>query len=523
METTSRKLLDSLLPIALDITASLSTEDRLQRLIEAVRRALPCDAAAILRLEEGELVPIASHGLSDDIRGRRFRLDEHPRLSIVCNHDQPTLFPADSTLPDPYDGLMDGVESLNNQVHACLGCPLRVEGELVGVLTVDAIKAGAFDAIESSSLVYLSALAGAALRTCDLIAALEERARREGQMAGDLLREMYKDRGGQLLGQSEVMAKLRENIELVAQSDFPVLVSGETGTGKELIVHALHAASRRSQQPLVYVNCAALPESIAESELFGHVKGAFTGATEARPGKFSIADGASLFLDEVGELSQHVQPKLLRALQAGEIQRVGADHTTRVDVRVFAATNRDLEAEVKAGRFRSDLLHRLDVCRIHSPALREHREDIPDLAGHAADGLRRKLGTGPIRFTPDSQGVLMAATWPGNVRELENQIARAALTAAARVSSGDPVEIRAADFTGLSGLSQESQGGPSPSTASGTSAKRSISLRDSVDEHQRNLISDCVQRHKGNWSAAARELGLHRSNLHHLAKRLGLR
>ena len=530
--------LDALLPIALDITASLSTEDRLRRLVEVVRAALPCDAAAILRLEDEVLVPIASFGLESDLAGRRFALSEHPRLAIVCASEEPTLFPDDSPLPDPYDGWVEGGGSLNGHVHSCLGCPLRVEGQLVGVLTVDALRPGAFAGVDPRFLTYLGALAGAALRTSDLIEALEERARRQGLVAGDVLAEMYKRRGGQLIGHSETMSQLRRNIELVAPSEFPVLVSGETGTGKELIVHALHAASRRADRPLVYVNCAALPESIAESELFGHAKGAFTGAGEARPGKFSIADGGSLFLDEVGELPLHLQPKFLRALQEGEVQRVGSDRTTRVDVRLFAATNRDLAVEVAAGRFRADLLHRLDVCRIQAPALREHPEDISDLAGHIADGLRRKLGTGPIRFGLDAQQLLLDAPWPGNVRELENQIARAALRAAGRAAHGDTVEIRGLDLE-PHGNAQEpasaagagaQRGGPELEAGSAGAAHRppgarseTPSLRASVDEHQRRLIGEAVERNGGNWSAAARELGLHRSNLHHLARRLGLR
>ena len=329
--------LDSLLPIALDITASLSTEDRLRRLVSVVRRALPCDAAAILRLEGADLVPIASFGLSGDIRGRRFALADHPRLAIVCEHEAPTLFPDDSPLPDPYDGLVDGIESLHNHVHSCLGCPLRVEGELVGVLTVDALEAGVFADVDPGFLVYLSALAGAALRTSDLIEALEERARREGQVAGDVLREMYKRRGGQLMGQSETMLALRRNIDLVAPSEFPVLVTGETGTGKELVVHALHAASRRADRPLVYVNCAALPESIAESELFGHEKGCLhwrhSGAEDRASSR--IADGrVRLFLDEIGVMKpQHLQVKFLRVrYRRCEIQpcrRLGRDPQRR--------------------------------------------------------------------------------------------------------------------------------------------------------------------------------------------------
>jgi len=430
------------------------------------------------------------------------------------------LFAGDCGLPDPYDGLVEGVPSLEQVVHSCLGCPLRVDGELVGVMTVDALEPGVFEGVSPEFLQYLGALAGAALRTNDLIGVLEDRAQREGQLAADVVREVHERRGGLLLGRGEAMTQLRSNIELVAASEFPVLVTGETGTGKELIVRMVHARSSRAGRPLVYVNCAALPEAVAESELFGHARGAFTGAESMRPGKFSVADGASLLLDEVGELPLHIQPKLLRVLQEGEIQRVGEDRPLHVDVRVLAATNRDLEAEVAAGRFRADLLHRLDVCRLQSPALREHREDIAELAGYAADQVRRRLGTGPIRFSTSAQTILMQAEWPGNVRELENVVARAVLQASSRVPRGATLMVRATDLSGSLVQPHEER---APGVEPTTGASGGLTLRESVDDHQRSRITRAVERASGNWSAAARELGMHRSNLHHLARRLGLR
>ena len=381
--TTCAPDLELLLDLALGLTSSLSLDDRYQRLVRAVRRALPCDAAVLLRLDGEALVPLASYGLTEAAQAQRFSTDEHPRLQIICSAPGPTLFPPDSRLPDPFDGLLAGDLLAHDHVHACLGCPLRIEGQLVGALTLDAKQAGAFDGIDRQFLETLGALAAATVRTAGLIEALEREAARSGQVAVDLMREV-RLRGGELVGTSPSMQRLRDEIELVARADLTVLVSGETGTGKELVVRALHAASARGAAPLIYVNCAALPESIAESELFGHVRGAFTSAHTDRPGKFEVAHGGTLFLDEIGELSQRVQALLLRALQEGEIQRVGADRTHRVDVRVLAATNRDLEAEVEGGRFRADLFHRLAVYRIHTPPLRERRDDVPLLAGFFA-------------------------------------------------------------------------------------------------------------------------------------------
>ena len=519
--------LQSLLPIAQDISTSLSAEDRAQRLVEAVHRALPSDAVALLSKRGDELLPLAARGLTEDFLGRRFALADHPRLAIICQSDAPTRFPESSPLADPYDGLVDGGAELGGHVHSCLGCPLVVEGELVGVLTADALRSGAFDGIDDDFLAHLSALAGAALRTAHLIEALEERAELHGIVARDLVRDVMERRGALLLGDSESTSKLREELALVARSDFPVLVTGETGVGKELAVRTLHASSRRADKPLVYVNCAAIPESIFESELFGHERGAFTGADQARRGKFRVADGATLFLDEIGELPLHVQPKLLRALQEGEVQCVGSDETVRVDVRVLAATNRHLPAEVAAGRFRADLLHRLDVCRIEVPPLRERPEDVPPLAGHFADRARRRLGTGPIRFGPKAQAALMHGGWPGNVRELENVISRGILRAAARVEPGQTVVVRRADLDldrGRSGWprhpAEHSSIGARPSDGG---RSQPPPLREAVIELKRKLVTEAVARNGGNWAAAARELGIARGNLHHMARRLGLK
>lgn len=509
---------DPLLQIALDMTTSLSSEDRAERLVRAVQRAIGGDAVTLMLVRGQELVPIAEVGLSPDLLGRRFTIAEHPRLAQICAADTPVLFASNSQLPDPFDGMIRSAADPSHRVHSCLGAPLRVDGGLVGVLTADALDASSFDNLDRRLLMHLGALAGAALRTILLIEALEERAARENIVSRDLIRDALEQSGGLLLGNSGAIRVLRQEIELFAPADMPVLVTGETGVGKELVVRMLHSRSRRAARPLIYVNCAALPESIAESELFGHEKGAFTGAETARPGKFGVADGASLFLDEVGELPLHIQPKLLRVLQTGELQRVGEDRHRRVDVRLLAATNRDLDAELRAGRFRADLLHRLDVGRIAAPPLRDHIEDVPHLAGHFADEARRRLGCGPVRFEPQAFDHLQASDWPGNVRELENVVSRATLRAAARVSAGERVLVLVKDL--------DSAPLAPAQTDKSLATPRVLppqSLRESVAAHQRVMILQAVERHQGNWAAAARELGLARANLHRLAQRLRIK
>jgi anaerobic nitric oxide reductase transcription regulator len=338
-------------------------------------------------------------------------------------------------------------------------------------------------------------------------------------VARELVRSAVESSGGAILGSSAAAARLKREIALVAASDLAVLVTGETGVGKELVAHHVHAASSRADEALIHVNCAALPLSIAESELFGHVSGAFTGASRDRAGKFEVADGGTLFLDEIGELALDIQPKLLRVLQHGEIQRVGSDRSHRVNVRVIAATNRDLEREVAAGRFRADLYHRLAAFPLHVPALRERLEDVPVLAAHFADGTARRLGLAGVRFTDEARRALEGYDWPGNVRELENVIGRGVLRASfGRSRSGivpmEPahLDLRTAEPAPMP--LPEADGPPPPSGAP-------LSAR--VEQFEREVIREAVARHEGNWAAAARELGLHRSNLHHRARRLGLK
>ncbi|MFA5027514.1 MAG: nitric oxide reductase transcriptional regulator NorR, partial [Candidatus Methylomirabilota bacterium] len=384
--------------IARDLTASLAGEDRYARLLTVVTRMIPCDAACLLRLEGDELIPVAGRGLADEALIRRFDRREHPRLDLILRAGEPLLFPADSPLADPFDGLLAAGVGAGRHVHACLGCRLTEGEQVVGALTVDAVRAGAFDGLDRRMLAMLGALAGAAMRTTALIEALERTAERRGEVARELHRSAGLASGGQILGGSAAVRRLVREIETVAASDLPVLILGETGVGKELVARQIHDLSPRRDEAMIQVNCAALPETIAESELFGHIKGAFTGAVKERAGKFEIAAGGTLFLDEIGELPLSLQPKLLRALQQGEIQRVGSDRSVRVDVRLIAATNRKLAAEVSLDRFRPDLYHRLAVYPIHVPPLRERREDIPLLAAHFLDGYRQRLGLGPVRL-----------------------------------------------------------------------------------------------------------------------------
>jgi transcriptional regulator with GAF, ATPase, and Fis domain len=318
----------------------------------------------------------------------------------------------------------------------------------------------------------------------------------------------------ELVAESPAMRRLVGEVERVAPKDVTVLVRGETGTGKELIASLLHARSRRASGPLVRVNCAAIPPELADAELFGHARGAFTGALQARRGFFAEADGGTLVLDEIGELPLALQPKLLRALQEGEIQPVGSGRVERVDVRVVASTNRELEAEVRAGRFRQDLYYRLGVVELTVPPLREHRCDIPALAERFARRYASRFGIGEVRLSPELVAKLRDADWPGNVRQLENSVARMVALA----SDGDlgPDAFAAATLLAVAPKEGDSTDADSPrATAEG-------SLADQLDAVERSIIATMLAVTRGNRSQAARRLGVSRTSFLDRLKKHGL-
>jgi anaerobic nitric oxide reductase transcription regulator len=513
--------LETIISMVIDLTSALNAKDRYQRFLLAIGRVIPYNAATLLRFEDHVLIPIAAVGLKPDTMGRRFAVSDHPRLEIICNAEKPVHFPADTKLPDPFDGLLGDDAEAVHHIHACLGCPLRVNNQLIGVLTADAKDPHSFDHLEPQFLKAIGALAGTQMQTANLIEALEESAKRHGLIAADLMRDVQVGQGRQIIGSSPAMVRLRREIELVAGSDFTVLVSGETGVGKELVVRAIHAASNRKDGPMLYLNCAAMPETLADSELFGHTKGAFTGAGKDRPGKFEVADGGTLFLDEIGELPLSIQAKLLRAIQEGEIQRVGSENLINVNVRLLTATNRNLEKEVAKGRFREDLFHRINVYPLKVPPLRARRTDIPLLAGFFCERTQKRLGLGPVRITTHAMAILEGYAWPGNVRELENIVSRAILKASAEYVSGAQVIIRPAHLgSDLSAGQADPQFNPQPSSIA---LPPGPTLREATKNFQRQMIKLALERNGGNWAAAARELGTNRSNLHNMATRLNLR
>lgn len=505
----------SLIDIALNLNATLSSKDRYRELLRIIRDVVPYDASTLMLVEGDQLIPLASFGLTDEARKKTYPLKQNPRLDIIYHSQTPVHFPVDCDLPDPFDGMVASDPHALEHVHACMGCPLIVDNKTIGILTADSLTPNAFNHIDDSFLSALSALAGATLRTSLLLDALEESAKIQGMVAQDLMNQVSARSGSELIGTGPEIQRLKEDIKLVAKSDLAVLVTGETGTGKELVARSIHSYSRRSDKPMIYLNCAALPESIAESELFGHKKGAFTGAVSDRMGKFEVANHGTLFLDEIGELPLSIQAKLLRAIQEGEIQRVGEDKMRKIDVRVVAATNRVLEEEIQKGHFRADLYHRLNVYPLNTPPLKDHLHDIPLLVGYFCDYYQRRVGSKPFRLNEAAIEKLMSYSWPGNVRELKNIISRATLHASQN-SDSHPVNIIGPEHLFIPGSLPKKR-----ETAS--IREKNLSLQEAMAEYKKNFILRAVKKHKGNWARAAQELGLHRSNLYHLRDQLGIK
>jgi len=496
-----------------DLVTELPAAVRLQRLVNTLRNHFACGAVALLQLQQAQLKPVAVQGLLRETLGRRFVVAQHPRLAAILASRQPVRFPPGSELPDPYDGLLAETPGEAVPVHDCMGVSLYVEGRCWGALTLDALSPASFDALAILQLQQLSLLVEAAIRITELEQA--NRALRQGELpaagTSTVAAQQY-----EIIGQSPALQRILQELDVVASSELPVLLLGETGVGKELFARQLHRRSGRADKPMIYVNCAALPESLAESELFGHSKGAFSGALSERAGRFDAADGGTLFLDEVGELPLSVQAKLLRVLQNGEIQRLGSDKLQRVNVRLVAATNRDLQQQVKQGEFRADLYHRLSVYPIPIPPLRERSEDLPLLAGHFLEQNRSRLGLRSLRLAPAAELALLGYNWPGNIRELEHVISRAAIKALSQGAQRSDIVILQPELLDLpQTLRAPLSPAPTILPAQG--------LKEAVNQLQQQLILQALQQHQQCWSKAARALQLDASNLHKLAQRLGLK
>jgi Nif-specific regulatory protein len=402
---------------------------------------------------------------------------------------------------------------LGASIRSTIAVPLWRGEEILGVIQIDNRQStGVFvpgDLELVAVLAHNASLAVANARLVKRLRAAEERARKEAQFLKG--REQERRTGGrgqqEIVGQSSAMKQLLAQLQKVVDTRVTVLVEGETGVGKELVAAAVHYRSKRRDKLFVSQNCAAMPENLLESELFGHKKGSFTGAHEDKKGLFEIADGGTLFLDEVTEMPLSLQSKLLRALQEGEIRPVGAAHERKVDVRIVAATNRNLEKEVAEGRFREDLYYRLKVFPLRVPPLRERREDVPLLAQHFLERFARELGKPVAGFSQQAMELLQSYDWPGNVRELQNEVQRLAIqTDPGAFVTPDLLSPRVRQIEGVLERVRPAKG----------------TLKEMMDQIERWLLIEALREHDNNKTAAAKALGITREGLHKKLRGFGL-
>jgi transcriptional regulator with GAF, ATPase, and Fis domain len=504
--------------VARVLGTSLNVAEIFDRLAAAVRPVLDFDIMATsfvesesiapwLHVADGWPVPERSDRFEDFSFGTRL-LSREPVLIRECESELDVTYPADGRI------LEDGIRSF-------VAVPL-IFGDKVGALLGFAKRQP--DWFDTSDLEVVEEIAQHVVVAIQHQRLAEEQRRlavAEGR-AQQLERRVQRLHGalsepygfGRILGQAPSLREALERAARVAPEETPVLLTGESGTGKELVAQAIHYASGRADGPCVAINCAALPDTLIESELFGHERGAFTGADKQKPGRVELAAGGTLFLDEVGELAPAVQAKLLRVLQEHEFQRVGGTATLKADFRLIVATNRDLTEAMARGQFREDLYYRLSVFPIHLPPLRERGEDVVLLAREFVHRLGERMGKGEPGLSRDARELLVTHPWPGNIRELQNAIERALIVSDAGL-------ITAAQL-GLSGPRLPSGEASLPAVATPSGVANQEAAAATLQELERHAIADALAKAKGNKTAAAAALGITRMRLYTKLKRLGL-
>jgi transcriptional regulator with GAF, ATPase, and Fis domain len=494
LPATARTVRD--LNVLLDFSRTLNSVRGLaalqEKVLEAVLDAVPADQAAILLTEDGV------DGFSSIIgRDRRLGANQPIRASqTILNRVLKESLAVLSSDVQSDDSYREAESLLERRVHSVLAVPLEVRGKVLGVMYLEASSPGSrFD----SDLLQVATTLG------NITALAIENARHLERLDGEN-RRLHEELSihHSMVGESKAMREVYEFVSRVAGRDSTVLISGESGTGKELVARAVHMNSPRVDKPFVAINCAAITETLLESELFGHERGAFTGAVAQKKGKLEVAEGGTVFLDEIGELALAMQAKLLRVLQEREFERVGGTRPIKLDVRLIAATNRDLKEASRAGTFRSDLYYRLNVVSLQMPALRERREDIPLLAAFFAAQHGEKVKRRVAGISPEAQVCLTRYDWPGNVRELENAIERAVVLGSTEVILAEDLPDSILEETAASGQ---------PVNA----------LAEGIREAKKVLIERAIEQANGNYTEAAKLLGVHANHLFRLIRTLNLK
>ena len=483
-ETSQIRKLSALLDVSQALGSTLDIREAVEKVLEILDRELGMRRGAIaLVRSSGELAIRYAHGLSEGEKQRgRYQINEGVTGKVVSS-GKPVVVPQVSKVPLFLNRTR---KRSAGQGESFICVPIKDRRKTIGALSIiypfrqnrnfeDSLKV----------LTIIASMISQSLRLAQMVEEEKAQLVDENALLKRELQEKYEFRN--IVGTGKEMREVYEQIAQVASTATTALIRGESGTGKELVAHAIHYHSPRSARPFVKVNCAALPESLIESELFGHEKGAFTGAVARKRGRFELAEGGTLFLDEIGDLSPALQVKLLRVLQEREFERVGGTETIRVNVRVIAATNVDLEQAVSDGRFRSDLYYRLNVFSIFLPSLRERKTDILLLADHFLDKYAKQNGKRIKRISTPAIDMLMSYHWPGNVRELENVIERATLVCEGNVIHGYHLP-------------------PTLQTAEGSGTVTKMSLENAVESFEKDMIQDALKTARGNRARAARML-----------------
>ena len=485
------------------LTKSLDLRSTLKEILELLDRLMEMNRGTITLLDQETcmLSIEAAYGLSSEAMSKgKYRLGEGVTGNVVKT-GEPEVIPQISKDPR----FLNRTETRGREVRANLSflcVPIQAEGETLGALSVDKIYRPHASFEEDVRLLRIvGAIIGRAIHLNRLVREDKESLLHETLVLRQKLRDRYHLTN--LIGNSGAMREVHDLIQQVAQSTATVLIRGESGTGKELAANAIHYNSRRAGKPFIKVNCAALPENLLESELFGYEKGAFTGATRRKAGRFELADGGTLFLDEIGDIPKNMQAKLLRVLQTREFERVGGVETIKVNVRVLAASNKDLEKEVQGGNFREDLYYRINVFPIFLPSLRERKDDIILLADHFLEKYARENRKDVRRITTPAINMLMSYHWPGNVRELESCVERAVLLCNDRA-------IRAEHLP------------PSLQMAETSGSRVRGRLTEAVSRLEQEIILEALKTSGGHQGKAARMLGVTERILGYKIRKYGI-
>ncbi len=499
-ETSQIRKLTALLEVSQALGSTLDIREAVEKVLEILDKDLGMKRGAIaLVRSSGELAIRYAHGMSEGEKQRgRYQMNEGVTGKVVTS-GKPVVVPQVSMEPLFLNRTR---KRSAGQEESFICVPVKDRRKTIGALSIiypfrenrnfdDSVKV----------LTIIASMISQSLRLAQMVEEEKAQLADENALLKRELQQKYEFRN--IVGTGKEMREIYEQIAQVAPTATTVLIRGESGTGKELVAHAIHYHSPRSAKPFVKVNCAALPESLIESELFGHEKGAFTGAVARKRGRFELAESGTLFLDEIGDLSPALQVKLLRVLQEREFERVGGTETIRVNVRVIAATNVDLEGAVADGRFRSDLYYRLNVFSIFLPSLRERKTDILLLADHFLDKYSKQNSKRIKRISTPAIDMLMTYHWPGNVRELENVIERATLVCEGSVIHGYHLP-------------------PTLQTAEGSGTVTRMSLENAVAAFEKDLIQDALKTTRGNRARAARMLDTTERILGYKVKKYGI-